>query len=94
MYYVTKVRKHQAPDSSHAHLVGVVTATGSFYTNQQVVDSIDAGSEWFTLVAGYPNARIRRMNFCPASSTCFHKPYLTTDADRVARNNLENLPPG
>jgi len=95
-YYVRKVRKESVRTkngSTHEHIVGVVTTSNSYYTNKEVVDSIAASSDWFTDVEGEPKATIRPLRFCPAAD-CLHQPYLTTDADRSRRNNLENLPRG
>jgi hypothetical protein len=93
-FYVKKVRKESVRSASgvHEHIIGVVT-NGSFYTNKQVVDSIEAKNDWFTDVEGQPKAKIRPLGYCPKSD-CRHKPYLTTDPDHTTRNNLENLPTG
>jgi hypothetical protein len=94
-YYVTKVRKETVTKdgASHRHLIGVQTGDGSYYTNQQVVDSIAATNDWYTDVFGQPKARIKKLEYCPDRS-CMHKPYITTEADKTANNNLENMPEG
>ena len=90
-YYVTRVRKHQT--NGHNHIIGVITRDNVFYENGAVVSSINRGDSWYTEVPGAPNARIKPLQYCPAAA-CYHSPYLTTDADPSAKNNLENLPPG
>jgi hypothetical protein len=45
--------------SSHEHIIGVITDTGSFNTKQQVVNSINAGNDWRTSVPGEPKASIK-----------------------------------
>lgn len=95
--YVTKVRKEDATGSdgkTHEHIVGVITSSGDFHENQKVVDSIDAGNEWYTQVSGEPDAKIKKLARCSRASGCSHKPYLTTDPDHTKNNNLENLPRG
>jgi Protein of unknown function (DUF3892) len=95
-YYVKKVRKESVRTNSggiHEHIVGVLTAANTYYSNKDVVDSIGASNDWFTDVEGEPKAKIRPLSYCPVSD-CYHKPYITTDADSSRRNNLENLPRG
>ncbi|XYH94656.1 DUF3892 domain-containing protein [Sorangium sp. So ce1128] len=95
-YYVTKVRKQTVTNkdgTSHEHIVGVVTNIGIFYTNKAVVDSIDAGHDWYTEVDKEPRAKIKKLKSCSRSG-CTHSPYLTTNPDHTTRNNLENLPRG
>ena len=48
---------------------------------------------WITDVEGEPKAKIRPLTYCPIAD-CYHKPYITTDADSSRKNNLENLPRG
>lgn len=94
--YVTKVRKQTVANkdgTSHEHIVGVVTNLGRFHTNKEVVDSIDAGHDWYTEVDKEPRAKIKKAGSC-ARSGCLHSPYLTTNPDHTTRNNLENLPRG
>lgn len=94
--YVTKVRKQTVANkdgTSHEHIVGVVTNLGRFYTNKEVVDSIDTGHDWYTEVDKEPRAKIKKAGSC-ARSGCLHSPYLTTSPDHTTRNNLENLPRG
>jgi|SRR5712664_1886863 len=94
-YDVTKVRKEKVTKngSSHEHIIGVLPESGLFYSNQEVVNSINAGNHWRTSVTGEPKATIKEKHYCP-NSTCTHKPYLTTDPDHTTKNNLENLPRG
>jgi hypothetical protein len=93
-FYVTKVRKETTTGSDpHRHIIGVITDTNYYYTNQQVVDSIDAGNDWYTFVPGEPLAKIKKLAYCPRTS-CYHKPYLTTAPDHTTKNNLDNLPEG
>lgn len=92
-YYVTKVRKEQDKSDNHEHIVGVITQSEIPYTNAEVVKSIADGNNWYTRVPNYPDAKIKPMDYCPASR-CLHKPYLTTEADATKKNNLENLPRG
>jgi hypothetical protein len=96
-YYVTKVRRETSTDkgvTTHKHIVGVVRDSGVFKTNQQVVDSIAGGDEWYTRVPGEPDAKIEKLSLCNRATGCTHKPYLTTAADRSKKNNLEALPEG
>src|SRR2546421_7350600 len=94
-YDVTKVRKEKAGtgNNAHEHIIGVIASSGTFSTNQQVVDSIKAGNTWQTSVPGEPKAKIKELRFCPHSA-CTHTPYLTTHPDHTTKNNLENLPRG
>jgi hypothetical protein len=96
-YYVTKVRKETGTGTggtTHKHIVGVITDSGALYKNQQVVDSIDAGNEWYTRVPGEPDAKITKLARCDRAAGCSHKPYLTTAPDHSKKNNLEALPEG
>ena len=90
-YDVTRVRKESVRD--HEHIIGVVTRANIYYTNQEVHTSIDGGNTWETYVPGEPQARIKKLAYCPHPS-CYHKPYLTTAPDHSKKNNLENLPRG
>jgi hypothetical protein len=92
-YNVNKVRKHQAENGNHQHIIGVLTTAGVYYSNKEVNESMNAGNEWFTDVTGQPKAKIKPLTYCP-NSTCHHKPYLTTGPDHTDKNNLESLPPG
>jgi hypothetical protein len=93
-YYVTRVRKETTTGKdAHEHIIGVVTNDNIYYTNLEVVNSIHAGNEWYTLVQGEPLAKIKELTYCPHAA-CYHKPYLTTHPDHTTRNNLENLPRG
>lgn len=90
MPVVMRVRKVQAPDGRHAHIGGVCTADGSYFSRQHVAGAIDAGEEWWS-EGGGTQARIRKAPFCPVQG-CLTFPYLTTAPDHTAANNLENLP--
>jgi hypothetical protein len=90
-YTVTHVRKEWSDQGrSHEHIEGVCTTSGDHYTRKEVVDSIDEGNTWRT-VADDDYATIRKMTYCP-SAACLATPYIKTDADATAKNNLENLP--
>jgi len=96
-YYVTKVRRETGTGTggkTHEHIVGVIRDSGAFQKNQQVVDSIDAGNDWYTRVPGEPDARIKKKSHCDIAAGCSHKPYLTTAPDHSKKNNLEALPEG
>jgi hypothetical protein len=71
-------------------VVGVFTIDGEFHSHAQVVQSLDRGEAWFTR-AGRSTARIRRVGHCIWPG-CSLMPYLTTDDERTAATNLENLP--
>lgn len=88
-YYVIKVRKKICGKRDSRHIVGVVTDDNQFHPNARVVQSIKAQNKWMTWVHGVPPATVKELDRCPH---CTHGPYLTTDADRTAKNNLENLP--
>lgn len=92
IYYVQKVRRNPSFDGRHKHIIGVISS-GAFYSNAEVRDSIQRGNAWFTEVIGVTNARITPASYCPQAA-CMYAPYLTTEADSTARNNLENLPEG
>ena len=74
----------------HEHIQGVCTDSGTYYRRNQVVDSLDAGDSWKTLADGL-SARIRKLSGCRHPG-CRMTPYITTDADDRAPNNLDNLP--
>jgi hypothetical protein len=88
-YHVKKVKRSTA--TGHRHITAVITTGDVTYTNQEVVNSIKAGNTWVTSVPNVPEATIRELSYCPAQG-CLHRPYLTTDKDATAKNNLENLP--
>jgi hypothetical protein len=95
-YYVTKVHKEYGTGKdgkTHEHITGVFRDSGEFSTNQEVVDSIAAGNDWYTRVSGEPDAKIKPLGGCFISG-CSHKPYLTTEPDHTTKNNLEALPRG
>lgn len=88
---ITRVRKDPASNGTHRHIVGVCSTANVFYTNRQVVDSINSGEFWQTQASDGSYARIKPLMYCPATS-CLHKPYITTSPDDSTANNLENLP--
>jgi hypothetical protein len=90
-YIVTKVRKELSADGSHRHIEGVCTNSGTHYTRQEVVDSINAGNTWKTQADGY-EATIKVMTYCPQGS-CLAKPYIETNRDSTKKDNLEYLDP-
>lgn len=91
IYTVTRVRVEQAEEGGHhEHIVGVCTDNGTFYTRQEVVDSIKTVNTWRTLAAG-DYATIRPLRYCTHLG-CMASPYIATYADDAAKNNLDNLP--
>jgi hypothetical protein len=94
-YDVTKVRKEtvRTNNGTHEHIIGVLPTSGLYYSNAEVVSSIQSGNVWQTYVPGEPRARIKELRFCPQPG-CLHSPYLTTHPDHSTKNNLENLPRG
>jgi hypothetical protein len=90
-YVVTKVRMEKSSEGSeHWHIEGVCTNAELHYTRQEVVDSLDDSDTWETEADG-DRATIRKMGFCPQAG-CLATPYITTNADDSAANNLVNLP--
>lgn len=89
-YYVQKTRRNQSKDGTHNHIIGVLTE-GVFYSNAEVGDSIARGDRWLTHAPGWPSATIKPLSYCPRYA-CMLTPFLTTEADSTAQNNLENLP--
>lgn len=87
---VTKVRREASQDGTHRHLEGVCADNGTHYTRRQVVDGINAGQVWVTS-AGGRSATIKPMTYCPATN-CLATPYITTERDGTAVDNLDNLP--
>lgn len=93
-YKVTRVRKEAPPlNASHEHIVGVLTDDGSYFTNQQVVDSIQAGDVWLASVAGESEAKILAEPFCP-KGWCMHQPYLVSVITDTLATDLERMPRG
>ena len=89
---VTKVRMESSDQGGrHEHIEGVCTTANLHYTRKEVVDSLDAGDSWKTSADG-SSATIKKMTYCKHAS-CMATPYLTTDADATAKDNLDNLPP-
>lgn len=90
-YTVTKVRKELSTDGTHRHIAGVCTEGGTYYTRQEVVDSINSGNTWKTRADGY-EATIEPISYCPKAA-CLAKPYIKTNPDSTKKDNLENLDP-
>jgi len=88
---VTHVRKETSSDGTHKHIAGVCTSDGTYYTRQQVVESIEQGNTWKTNADGY-EAIIRSLTYCPKAN-CLAKPYIETKRDSTKKDNLENLDP-
>ena len=93
-FHVIKVKKEATiiRGTPHRHIIGVITNDGVEWTNEEVVTSIEVHqNDWCTSVPGQPMAKIRPFDSCPTTG-CPHRPYLMTEADSTAENNLENLP--
>jgi Protein of unknown function (DUF3892) len=91
-YTVTKVRMESSDQGGrHEHIEGVCTTANLHYTRKEVVDSLDAGDSWKTSADG-SSATIKKMTYCKHAG-CMATPYITTDADATAKDNLDNLPP-
>jgi hypothetical protein len=69
------------------HIEGVCVESGTHYTRQEVVDSIQAGNTWQTKADGY-EATIEPISNCPK---CTAAPYIRTNPDSTEKDNLENL---
>jgi hypothetical protein len=74
----------------HEHIEGVCLDSGTHHTRSQVVNSLRTGNIWRTL-ADNKHANIREITYCKHAG-CMATPYITTDADATAKNNLDNLP--
>jgi hypothetical protein len=93
-YKVTKVRKEPpALNPSHDHIVGVLTADGAYYTNQQVAESIQRGDLWVASAPGEPDAEILTQPVCP-NGWCMHQPYLASVPSATLATDLEKMPRG
>jgi hypothetical protein len=90
-FTVTKVRKETSADGSHKHIEGVCTSSGTHYTRQEVVNSINGGNVWKTSAGGF-EATIGTMTYCPKAG-CYATPYIKTKPDSTKKDNLENLDP-
>ncbi len=95
VYLVRKVRKESVRTDgvAHEHIIGVITSSGIYYSNQRVAASIAASDEWLTDAAKPPRARIEVVAYCPFAD-CYHGPYLRVQTDRPGKNDLESLPLG
>lgn len=90
-YTVTKVRKESSTQGGrHEHIDAVCTTASLQYSRAEVADSIRDGHSWRTFADGR-FAEIRPVSNCRWTG-CAATPYLATDADEKAKNNLENLP--
>lgn len=89
-YRVNRVRKETSTDGTHRHVAGVCTTGGAYYTRREVVASIEAGNVWKTDSNGY-SARIMPISYCLHPS-CYATPYIKTNPNSTAEDNLENLP--
>ena len=87
---VTRVRKEPTASRSHEHVVGVCSASDSYYTRDQVLGGLALGEDWHTS-AGGETAKIRKIDYCPHPG-CGLGPYITTRPDHTPLTNLENLP--
>jgi Protein of unknown function (DUF3892) len=90
-YIVTKVHKQSSVDGSHSHIQGVCTEDGTYYSREEVVDSINDGNVWRTR-AGGSEETIKVLEYCPRPR-CFATPYIKTNPDSTKKDNLENLDP-
>jgi Protein of unknown function (DUF3892) len=89
-YVVTEVRMESSDQGEkHEHIEGVCTTAGNHYTRKEVVDSLNDGKDWQTYADG-AYAKIRKITYCKHSGR-MATPYITTDADATAKNNLDNL---
>lgn len=91
MPIVTYVRKESSSDGSHKHIAAVKTTAGVTYTRAEVVASLDRGEDWQTKAASGHSAKIEKIKFCPGSG-CLVTPYIRTNRDKYADDNLDNLP--
>jgi Protein of unknown function (DUF3892) len=90
-HIVIGVRKALSDDATHRHISDVCTAGPIHYTRQEVIDSIREGDSWKTLGDGH-SAEIRIVDGCPHDG-CTLSPYIATNPDSTAMDDLENLAP-
>lgn len=88
---VTHVRKEASSDGKHDHIALVKTTANLTYTRAQVVAGLDRGEDWRTKAPSGHSAKIEKITYCPASG-CYLSPYIRTNRDQYADDNLENLP--
>ncbi len=89
IFTVTKVRKERSVDGTHLHIEGVCTSSGTHYTREEVVNSINNGNTWKTSADGY-EATIKVIKYCPKAQ-CLATPYIETKPDSTKKDNLEKL---
>lgn len=75
---------------NHEHIEGVYTDAGNHYARQEVVYSLRTGSPWTSFADG-AYAKITEVGDCTHPG-CTLAPYLSTESDAPAANNLDNLP--
>jgi hypothetical protein len=90
-HIVIGVRKTLSDDATHRHISDLCTAGPIHYTRQEVIDSIREGDSWKTLADGH-SAEIHIVDACPHDG-CSLAPYIATNPDSTASDNLENLAP-
>ncbi|HWG07489.1 MAG TPA: DUF3892 domain-containing protein [Solirubrobacteraceae bacterium] len=88
-YIVTRVRKALSDDATHRHISDVCTQGAIRFTRHEVIDSIREGHSWKTIADGHI-AEIRIVGACPHDG-CAFGPYIATNPDGNAKDNLENL---
>jgi hypothetical protein len=88
-HIVIGVRKALSADATHRHISELCTAGPIHYTLQEVIDSIRDGDTWRTLDDGY-RADVRIVDSC-LEDGCGLSPYIATDRDGTANDDLENL---
>lgn len=90
-YTVTKVQMESSDEGGrHEHIEGVCISSGTHYTRGEVVNSLRRGDTWKTSANGR-SATIREIQSCEHTG-CHATPYITTNADATAKDNLDNLP--
>jgi Protein of unknown function (DUF3892) len=90
-HLVIGVRKTLSDARTHRHISEVCTAGPIRYTRQEVIDSIREGDTWRTLADGH-TAEIHIADAYPYVG-CALSPYIATNPDGAAMDNLENLGP-
>jgi len=88
-YLVTAVRKEWSADGTHKHIAGV-WVSDQLYSRAQVVNSINSGNTWKTSHGTY-SATIHPVQYCRRAA-CRATPYIETNPNSTAADNLENLP--
>ena len=88
---VTHVRMERSSDGRHEHIGHVTTAGNKTYSRADVAAGLDRGETWVTRAASGNSAKIEKIHYCPAPA-CVVAPYIRTNRDRSADDNLDNLP--